>query len=73
MGYVQQKGVEDKEDKLTLSNVGGAFIVLAAGIGVAFVFAFIEFLWNVKTISVEEHVRIIRLKSFIHAKTLTFR
>ncbi|XP_066151596.1 glutamate receptor ionotropic, kainate 2-like [Euwallacea fornicatus] len=49
-------GGEVMKDELTLANVGGAFIVLAAGIGFAFILAFIEFLWNVHNISVEEHI-----------------
>ncbi|KAL1501833.1 hypothetical protein ABEB36_007086 [Hypothenemus hampei] len=47
---------EDSNDKLTLANVGGIFVVLAAGIGLAFIFALIEFLWNVHNISIEEHM-----------------
>nr|WJJ63360.1 glutamate receptor ionotropic 2 [Pachyrhinus yasumatsui] len=49
-------GGEGKKDELGLANVGGVFVVLGAGIGLAFFFAIVEFLWNVHNISVEEHM-----------------
>lgn len=42
--------------ELALSNVGGVFLVLGVGTSLAFLFAIIEFLWNVHSVSVEEHV-----------------
>lgn len=53
--------VEEKNDnELALDNVGGIFLVLGVGLAIAFGFAIIEFLWNVRKLSVDEHV-IIRL------------
>ncbi|XP_050307213.1 glutamate receptor ionotropic, kainate 2-like [Anthonomus grandis grandis] len=43
-------------DALALVNVGGVFIVLGAGIALAFFIAILEFLWNCYNISVEEHI-----------------
>ncbi|XP_008198458.1 glutamate receptor ionotropic, kainate 3 isoform X2 [Tribolium castaneum] len=42
--------------ELALDNVGGVFLVLGVGMAVAFVLAILEFLWNVRNISVEEHM-----------------
>ncbi|XP_050311076.1 glutamate receptor ionotropic, kainate 1-like isoform X2 [Anthonomus grandis grandis] len=47
---------DDNNEALTLANVGGVFIVLGAGLGLAFLLAIIEFLWNVHSISVDEHM-----------------
>ncbi|KAL1491677.1 hypothetical protein ABEB36_012237 [Hypothenemus hampei] len=60
----QNEGVEKScpgkqsvnSEALALENVGGVFIVLVAGIGIAFLIAILEFLWNVRSISVEEHI-----------------
>ncbi|XP_066261902.1 glutamate receptor ionotropic, kainate 2-like [Euwallacea similis] len=41
---------------LALENVGGVFIVLIAGIGLSFVVAIVQFLWNVYNITIEEHI-----------------
>lgn len=43
---------------LALANVGGVFFVLGIGVGIAVVLAIFEFLWNVRSVSVEEHVSI---------------
>nr|WJJ63361.1 glutamate receptor ionotropic 3 [Pachyrhinus yasumatsui] len=43
-------------DALALANVGGIFIVLGVCIGIAFLIALLEFLWNVYNISMEEHI-----------------
>lgn len=47
---------ETSSNELALSNVGGVFLVLGVGTALAFVFAIAEFLWNVHSVSVEEHV-----------------
>lgn len=52
---------EEDSLKLDLRNVGGIFIVLAIGIGFSCLFAVMEFLWNCRTISVQEHI------TFTHA------
>nr|QUP79592.1 ionotropic receptor 6 [Monochamus saltuarius] len=41
---------------LTLTNTQGIFFILNVGIAIAIVLAIFELLWNVKTISVEEHL-----------------
>lgn len=51
-----QGGAEGNKDELGLANVGGVFVVLAAGILLALLFAIGEFLWNVYSISVQEQV-----------------
>ncbi|XP_071050024.1 glutamate receptor ionotropic, kainate 2-like isoform X1 [Onthophagus taurus] len=43
-------------DALALANVGGVFILVGFGLAIAFVFALTEFLWNVRKVSVEEHI-----------------
>ncbi|CAG9764243.1 unnamed protein product [Ceutorhynchus assimilis] len=45
-----------EEDELGLDNVGGAFVVLAMGIGLALIFSLCEFLWMVKKLAVNEHI-----------------
>lgn len=39
-----------------MKNVGGVFIVLAAGLGVSIVIGILEFVWNVSKVSAEEKV-----------------
>lgn len=57
--YDFQEVVEEKNaDELGLDNVGGVFLVLGVGVGMSFGFAVLEFLWNVRQVSVEEHVNI---------------
>lgn len=51
----QSSGSSDTKE-LALANVGGVFLVLGIGIAIALLLALIEFLWNVRNISVEEHV-----------------
>nr|AVH87305.1 ionotropic receptor 17 [Holotrichia parallela] len=41
--------------KLALGNIGGVFVVVFFGVGFACLIAIGEFLWNVYTVSVEEH------------------
>lgn len=50
---------EKGSTELALSNVGGVFLVLGIGVGIAFALALVEFLWNVRKVSVEEHVSFI--------------
>ncbi|ERL83745.1 hypothetical protein D910_00962 [Dendroctonus ponderosae] len=50
--------VEEETDALALSNVGGIFIVLLVGIGLAYVIALFEFLWNVRQLSIEEQLSV---------------
>ncbi|KAL3269201.1 hypothetical protein HHI36_008283 [Cryptolaemus montrouzieri] len=52
---------------LSLKNVGGIFTVLFVGVGVAYLIAICEFLWNVRNVSVEEHI------SFSEALKIEFK
>ncbi|GJQ76051.1 hypothetical protein Trydic_g18102 [Trypoxylus dichotomus] len=51
-----EDGGEEASSELALDNVGGVFIVLWVGLTLAFLLAFAEFLWNVRQVSVEEHI-----------------
>ncbi|XP_018576212.1 glutamate receptor ionotropic, kainate 2-like [Anoplophora glabripennis] len=42
--------------ELALANVGGVFFVLGIGIAIAVTVAICEFLWNVRSVSVDEHL-----------------
>jgi len=42
--------------ELGLENVGGVFLVLGLGLFAAMVLGCTEFLWNVKTVAIEEKV-----------------
>lgn len=44
-------------NELGLANVGGVFVVLMGGMGVACVVAVFEFVWKSRKIAVEERVR----------------
>lgn len=43
--------------ELGLDNVGGVFLVLAAGLLVAIIVGILDFLWNIRSIAIEEKVR----------------
>lgn len=45
-----------KNSELALDNVGGVFLVLGIGVGIAFLIGALEFLWRIRKVSVEEHV-----------------
>ncbi|KAG5889811.1 hypothetical protein JTB14_025590 [Gonioctena quinquepunctata] len=47
---------EDNSGKLAIANVGGVFLVLGVGLALACLISSIEFLWNVRNVSVEEHI-----------------
>lgn len=51
---------DESTTELGLANVGGVFVVLTAGIVMAFFISIGEFLWNVRKIAVKEHVSILR-------------
>lgn len=57
---ILEKKCEDANDKkdsaneLSFENVGGVFVVLAAGLGLAFFIAFLEFTWKAKQTYHEE-------------------
>lgn len=45
-------------NELGLANVGGVFVVLLGGMGVACVIAVAEFVWKSRKVAVEERVRL---------------
>jgi len=49
---------KDWASKLDFSNIGGIFLVLAAGLVVSFVVAVLEFFWNARKISEENVTKI---------------
>ena len=57
---IPQKKCDNPDDKkdhaneLNFENVGGVFVVLAFGLGLAFVIAFLEFTWKAKQTYHEE-------------------
>lgn len=62
---MQEGGKEEEgELALALANVGGVFLVLGIGIALSYVLALVEFLWNVRNVSVEEHVSIKNTRTF---------
>lgn len=42
--------------ELGMDNVGGVFLVLGAGLCVAVIVCIIDFLWNIRQISIDETV-----------------
>lgn len=46
----------DDTPALEMANVGGCFLVLLAGVGIALLLGIFEFVWNVHRISVEQTV-----------------
>lgn len=45
--------------ELDMENVGGVFLVLAVGLGLAVLIGILEFVWSVRRVSIEKRVRII--------------
>lgn len=50
--------------ELGLSHVGGVFVVLAGGVGIALTIASIEFVWSVRKVAVTQHVS--KIRSFLN-------
>ena len=48
---------KDWASKLDFSNIGGIFLVLAAGLVVSFLVAILEFFWNAKKVSEDKVMR----------------
>ncbi|KAH8403004.1 hypothetical protein KR222_003098, partial [Zaprionus bogoriensis] len=60
-------GTGNKSDQFDMSSVGGLFIVLVAGLSVAFVIGVVEFIWHVHSIALRERVKpLVVLKAEIH-------
>lgn len=47
----------NKANELSLANVGGVFVVLMAGMGLACLIAVFEFVWKSRKLATEESVR----------------
>lgn len=57
--YCPREKTEEEEadsDKLGLANVGGVFVVLFVGLFLSIFIGVMEFLWNVKKVSIDEKV-----------------
>lgn len=52
----EEKEEEEDESALQWESIAGCFYVLLGGIGIATLLAIFEFIWNVKSISVESKV-----------------
>lgn len=61
----EAKSAAESSAELDLDNVGGVFVVLFGGMGIAFLIALLEFLWNVRKVAVDEQVSNIILYSVI--------
>jgi glutamate receptor, ionotropic, invertebrate len=51
-----QEDPTNDENELGIVNVGGVFLVLGFGVLCAYIISICEFLWNIKTVAVEEKV-----------------
>jgi ionotropic glutamate receptor len=47
-----------KANELSLANVGGVFVVLLAGMGLACLIAVFEFIWKSRQLATSDHVKI---------------
>ncbi|RZB39423.1 Lig chan, ANF receptor and/or SBP bac 3 domain containing protein, partial [Asbolus verrucosus] len=47
---------DEASEKLSLKELRGIFLVLAIGVALAYIVAILEFMWNVRNVSVEEHI-----------------
>lgn len=54
--------------ELGMDNVGGVFLVLGAGLSVAITVGIIDFLWNIRQISIDEKVLNIESLKFGESK-----
>ena len=63
-----------KANELSLANVGGVFVVLLAGMGLACLIAVFEFIWKSRKLATEDNVRHSTLicKGFSHTSKHLF-
>ena len=63
-----------KANELSLANVGGVFVVLLAGMGLACLIAVFEFIWKSRKLATEDNVRHSQLicKGFSHTSKHSF-
>lgn len=50
-----EEGASDTPE-LGMDNVGGVFLVLFSGLGMAILIGILEFVWNVRAVSIDEKV-----------------
>jgi hypothetical protein len=64
----------NKANELSLANVGGVFVVLLAGMGLACLIAVFEFIWKSRKLATEDNVRHSQLicKGFSHTNQSQF-
>lgn len=55
---VCQIDVKADGDELSIIELSGVFVVLGAGVVVSFIIGLCEFLWNLRTVAVEEKVAV---------------
>jgi glutamate receptor, ionotropic, invertebrate len=48
--------ISNDDAELGIDNVGGVFLVLGIGVFCAYIIVVFEFLWNIRTVAVEEKV-----------------
>ncbi|CAG9860404.1 unnamed protein product [Phyllotreta striolata] len=53
---IRNKDKDENENDLDLARTMGIFLVLAVGVSIAIFLGVVEFLWNIRNISVEEHL-----------------
>lgn len=65
--FQEDSGADDaaSQAELGIDNVGGVFVVLGSGCGIAFLISVIELLWNVKQVAVDEKVSLFIYSLFI--------
>ncbi|XP_022911458.2 glutamate receptor ionotropic, kainate 2-like [Onthophagus taurus] len=52
----EETSSDDSAAELGIDHVGGVFVVLLGGLGIALIIAIAEFLWNVRKVSVETQI-----------------
>ena len=64
---MQGKGDDDNSAQLGLANLGGVFIVLAAGVIISCFLAVAEFMWESRGIVQDRNVRLNQLFILVYA------
>jgi hypothetical protein len=54
--------INNDDAELGFDNVGGVFLVLGIGVFCAYIIVIFEFLWNVRSVAVEEKVKVFDVK-----------
>jgi hypothetical protein len=64
---------KDWASKLDFSNIGGIFLVLAAGLSISFVVAVLEFFWNARKVSEDKVLQRLILSFFPNSNLLKIK